>query len=93
MKRILKKVLERTNYLDGSNLILCELPSQARINHFAIQDQKLCVWYEHDMGDTVLVDHEFRIVGTGDEYPDEYHHLATVFDRAVVWHILLRTAP
>lgn len=53
-----------------------------------IQDGEIVFWLGVDSPPSMTEEVKFRIVGTGDYYPDAGHkHIGTVQDKGFVWHI------
>ena len=48
------------------------------------------IWVSFVDGDTGTRTIQFRVVGTGHDYEDEYKHLHTWFNGPFVWHLLYK---
>lgn len=94
MMRTLKYVLPK----DGSSLripcvsCLFPVPHAAGIDH----NKDLCVWADVEEPNLSEKDNangdyvEVAVFSTGEEFPFEWHPVATVFDLPYVWHVKYR---
>ena len=67
------------------------LPPSAEILDIGMQGTDIVLWYSFEDQDKHTVLHEFRVVGTGHNVPNEsnnyWAHMKTVIDGSYVWHI------
>lgn len=69
------------------------IPDGAKLLHVADQSGVFCIWADVDP-DSPAVQHEVRLVGTGDHTPPaEFSYLGTVLVAAYVWHVYARKSP
>jgi len=74
--------------LKGDSPFTVDLPEDALIATFAVINNRFFIWMEVDPKQPTE-SRQFRVVGTGWEWPDEWLYMGTCFrDDPFVWHLI-----
>jgi len=71
--------------LSGAERQTIEMPVGATILSVQVQHESICIWAEVE--DYTSAGRTFRIVGTGNEVPEQCKYVGTVQQEPFVWHI------
>jgi hypothetical protein len=75
--------------LKGDAPYLIDLPKNAELILFEVIENRWFIWCEVNVSEEVTVTREFKVVGTGWEYSNEWFFFSTTFsDPPFVWHLL-----
>ena len=83
----MKKIFKYQLKLQGEEQIV-KLPKGSKIVHFYSQNNILYFWAE--ITSKAKEDRYFVVIGTGQDIPDGYGHIATVLVESFVWHLYER---